>query len=446
MTFMPALGIVAATLIAFAFGYFIVASLLPLPFRHRFVWVLAPGIGLGFCSLLFFVFRRPIFTIEIALLLVLCGIWFRRRSRPDLAKWTSMTLPIPMLSVVFAGALGFAVVGLFLSLDRMPLGDWDGWNIWNSHARLLNRAGSNWPGILPYTFHGDYPLLTSTVAARYWRYAETEIPEAGGLLGILLTLSGIGVLALTLMELRDTALAVLFSLALLGTPYYLELGSDQFADVPLSFFILTTIALVVIHLERRPANPGLLVLAGFTAGCAAWTKNEGLLFLLVVAFVLFVALLLRRESVRPFVSFLAGASLPVLVMLFFKLAIAPRNDLIAASNYKTMMEILDPGRHAFILRYAGTLLGSFGKWTVSPILPLFAFVALRGADRRALSSSAWLSGAGVLAIMTIGYYCVYAVTPEDLQYHLDSSLDRLMTQLWPSFLLILGLVARPVIR
>jgi hypothetical protein len=444
MIFPSLLGIIVATLIAIAFGYMMAVSILPLPFRRRFAWILAPGIGFGLCSLLFFVFRRPVFTVEIVLLLMLSIVWYRRRPWTNLAKWTGVPLHFSILAVLFAGALGFAVTGLLLTVDRMPYGDWDGWNIWNSHARLLNRAGSNWQTILPYTFHGDYPLLTSAVAARYWRYAGTEIPEVGALLGILLTLSGVGVLALALMELRDKVLAVLFALVLLGTPYYLELGSDQFADVPLSFFILTTIALIVIHLEKRPANPGLLALAGFTAGCAAWTKNEGLLFLLVASAVLLAALFFRGNLVRPFAAFLLGASVPVIVIVFFKLTVAPRNDLIAASNYRTLLEVMNPERHVSILRYAGKLVRSFGAWTVSPIPPLFGFVALRGSDRRVLSSSSWLTALSILAIMTAGYYSVYAITPHDLQYHLDSSLDRLMTQLWPSFLLVLGLAARPL--
>ena len=444
MILVPLVGITVATSIAIAFGYFLAVSILPLPFRRRFAWILAPGIGLGFCSLLFFIFRRPVFTVEIALLLGLFVAWYRHRWWPDFSEWAGIPLRVTILALLFAAALGFAVTGLFLSVDRMPHGDWDGWNIWNSHARLLNRGGSNWRTILPYTFHGDYPLLTSAVTARYWRYAGMEIPEAGGLLGIVLTLSGVGLLALFLIELRDTVLAVLFSLVLLGTPYYLELGSDQFADVPLSFFILSTIGLIVIHLEKSPAGSGLLVLAGFAAGCAAWTKNEGQLFFLVTTLVLFIVLFFRGSAGYPLGSFLAGALVPVTVLVVFKLTIAPQNDLVAATNYHTLLGIMDPERHALILEYAGKLVWSFGKWIVSPMLPLFAFVALRGVDRRVLSSSGWLAGLAIWVLMTVGYYCVYAVTPQPLQYHLDSSLDRLMTQLWPSFLLVLGLAARPL--
>src|SRR2546423_1584460 len=68
------------------FGYFLTALILPNQFRHRFAWAFAPGIGLGFCSLIFFIFRRPMFTVEFALLMPICVLWFRRQFRRDIAK------------------------------------------------------------------------------------------------------------------------------------------------------------------------------------------------------------------------------------------------------------------------------------------------------------------------------------------------------------------------
>ena len=42
---------------------------------------------------------------------------------------------------------------------------------------------------------------------------------------------------------------------------------------------LSSLALLCLYSERAPGESGLLVLAGFMAGCAGWTKNEGLLFI-----------------------------------------------------------------------------------------------------------------------------------------------------------------------
>ena len=445
MTLLPLFSIAFALLVAFGFGYFLAASILPVQLRRPFAWLLAPGIGVAFSSLIFFVFRRPMFTVEFIILFPICGVWLRRKPWRRALKPIDLSWRPPVLAVVFAGALGFAAAGLLLEVSRMPYGDWDGWNIWNSHARLLHRAGSNWTTLLPYTFHGDYPLLTSAVAARFWRYAGVEIPEAGALLGIVLFLSAVALLIFMLREFRDVSLAILFGFILLGTPNYLDLASDQFADVPLSFFILSTIALIFLYLEKQPHDSGLLGLAGFTAGCAAWTKNEGLLFVVATFIALIAALALRRaQAARHVGRFIAGALFPLIVVFIFKVTMAPQNDLIASSSYTTVQAIFNLERHTTILKYAGSTMWSFGIWSIPPLVPLFGVVALRGLDWRSLRSSGWLTGFAILLFMAVGYYSVYLMTPLDLDYHLKTSLDRLMIHLWPSFLLLLGLAARPL--
>ena len=443
MTLLAFCGITLGVFVAFAFGSFLTLSFLPQPMRRHFVWVLAPGIGIGFCSLIFVVFRRPIFTVEFALLAPICVMWLRRASWPNLAKTFDFEWRAPVASLILVSALSLAATGLFLTVDRLPHGDSDGWAIWNTHARVLHRSGSNWRAVLPYTFHADYPLLTPAAAARLWRYGGGEIPESGAFVGILLCLSAVGILGLTLREFRDTRLATLLAFVLLGTPYFLVLASDQFADLPLSFFILATIALLVLYLEHSPSESGLLVIAGFTAGLAGWTKNEGLLFFAVTGVTLFVVALFRRSDLRyQFLPFMLGALAPLLVIVLFKFSLTRPNDLIESSNYQTLQGLLRPERHLAILKYGLGMLWSFGAWSVTPVIPLFAFVGLRGIDRQMIRSRGWLTGVIILTMMAAGYYVVYLVTPLDLQYHLRSSMDRLMAQLWPSFLLLLGLAAR----
>jgi len=57
------------------------------------------------------------------------------------------------------------------------------------------------------------------------------------------------------------------------------------------------------------------------------------------------------------------------------------------------------------------------------------------------SSNGNLGNAGpVLLGMVAGYYMAYIVTPFDLQWHLNSSLSRLMLQVWPTALVFCFLV------
>ena len=437
--FLIAVGFAVSTLL----GYFVTTFLLPPKSARALAWAFAAAVGAGASSLIFFVFRRPIFTVEIALL-TLFALGFLARSMLFREPAPPISWRLSLFGLVLSGAVALAVYGLLLRADRMPHGDWDAWAIWNTHARFLYRGGRTWSEGIPYTIHGDYPLLTPSLTARLWRYAGEEAPEAGALLGIMFALSGVAVLLSTLSQLRDTQLALLMALMLIGTPYYLERGVSQYADVPLAVFTISTIALICLHLERGPDRFGPLVLAGFTAGCAGWTKNEGLLFILATCIVLLLPVF-RNPAVtfRRFAAFSLGLLLPLAVISYFKLAIAPPYDLIEDLRYQeTIQRITSIDRHAVILKSLARSAWFFGAWAMQPMIPLFAFIALRGAGRRVFRSQGGFAGLLILGIVLAGYYAVYLITPIPLQVHLDSSLNRLLIHLWPSFLLVLSLMAR----
>src|SRR5262249_1932594 len=147
----------------------------------------------------------------------------------------------------------------------------------NTHARFLFRDASDWRDGIQYSHHSDYPLLTPATTARLWRFAGEEIPDAGAVLGLFLSLFGVACLPLTISLLRVPLTGTVLGLVLVGMPAYLDHATSQYADVPLSFFILSTIALICLYEEQ--SDKRMLMLAGFTAGCAGWTKNEGLLFI-----------------------------------------------------------------------------------------------------------------------------------------------------------------------
>jgi hypothetical protein len=70
------------------------------------------------------------------------------------------------------------------------------------------------------------------------------------------------------------------------------------------------------------------------------------------------------------------------------------------------------------------------------------FILYRGIDRRAVQNPGYLTGLMTLGIMVAGYYMAYVVTPQDLAWHLDSSINRLLLHLWPSALLLTGLALK----
>ena len=81
------------------------------------------------------------------------------------------------------------------------------------------------------------------------------------------------------------------------------------------------------------------------------------------------------RALRRFAAFSIGLIPPLAVIVCFKLAVAPPNDLIANQSYhETIQKIFDVSRHAAILEYLGLTLWSFGAWKLQPMIPVFAFL------------------------------------------------------------------------
>jgi len=270
-----------------------------------------------------------------------------------------------------------------------------------------------------------------------------ETPDAAGMLGVLYALATLGVLTGSLAYFRGPSRAALFGLTLLGTPFYLDYATSQSADVPLSLYVLVTIALICFQANETPEKRGPLVLAGFAAGCAGWTKNEGLLFIAVTLLALLApAFWKMRDTLRRLSAFLAGIALPLAMILWFKFAVAPANDIFGGRHYaEVIQKVTNIQRYMTVLFGLSDNFWSFGDWMVNPILLLFGFVALRRLDRRMLLDRGWIQGVFICTTVLIGYGAVYLITPQNVQVHIDTSLPRLYLHLWPAFLLLAGLIA-----
>jgi hypothetical protein len=225
-----------------------------------------------------------------------------------------------------------------LFLAERPDGEFDARSIWNVRARFLYRGGVEWrDAFAPSLVHADYPLLLPLSVNRLWHYAGTETPLAHQLVGWLFPLATLGLLVGTLAVLRGPGQACLGGLTLLAMPLFVEIGALQYADVPLGFAMLATVScLVLAARERAPGTRlRLLALAGLAAGCAAWTKNEGMAFALGAALAIAVLPLWGwtgpsaepRERFRDVLAFAAGLAPCFLCLLVLKLKLAPANDL-----------------------------------------------------------------------------------------------------------------------
>src|SRR5579864_8718807 len=412
------------------------------------------GLGLGIFSIIFFLARvfgiTNLLALDLAVFAILLASLFFLRTR---AKTTVTTAPETfdgpnwlhrLLTASFVIALCAAVYSAVLRALARPYGSgWDSFAIWHLHARFLLRGGAHWRDgfspLIPWS-HPDYPLLLPAAIAHFWTFLGYDAPAVPAVIGSTFTFATVALLLSSLSIHRGALPAMLGGLTLLATPSFIAVGTSQYADVPLSFFVLATIVLLRLYDARH--SPGFLALAGLAAGFAAWTKNEGILF--VAAIILARSLPVRDRRVlsgesRPVTTHIVRLLLPIiptfLLIAYFKHWVAPAGDLF--SDPPTMLQkFLDPTRYWIILKWLTKEFFRFGHWLLIPF-PLLMLVyysfpqeETRGQDSRDRASML------ALALTLAGYSAIYLITPYDLYWHLRFSLSRLFLQLWPSVIFL----------
>ena len=367
---------------------------------------------------------------------------------------------VRILSLCFYLVLAASSVTFLVLLIRAPHGGWDAWAIWNLKARYIFRGGANWKNafssVLSFS-HPDYPLLIPLSVAGSWILLGTDTPIVPGAISFIFTFATVILLSSSLTILRSRGQGYAAGLALLGSSLFIVEGSHQYADAPAAFFYLAAAVLLALYDAASRPDKRLLVLAGVVAGFAAWTKNEGTLFLVAIT----ASRLLIGFRGKPLtahlketIPVLMGAAPAVVLLLIFKTQVAgAANDILSErlvagaptdvlSTLSPLQKLLSPARYsqtanAFLLE-----MWRFGGWTVSVMILLAAYlgalgVSVAGSNRRTINTLVC-----ILSIMMAGLFFVFILTPYDLSWHLTSALPRLLLQLWPSFLLTFFLVAR----
>jgi hypothetical protein len=412
---------------------------------------LSAGCGSLFFFLWSFVFT-PVGSIMVLVhaglllsgMIVLVSQWNRKGRRYDVKS-----AQIPICASVLALGLaervlgrwacaitaGLALCGFASCLLRNPHGAWDAWAIWNLRARFLYRSGLNWAdSFSPDLFWSspDYPLGLPGFVALTWKYVGSETVVVPMLVAALFTVATGAMLYASLRSMAGSIAATLALLILAGTPLFLQHGASQYADVPVGFFFLASIVLMALY-DRDPDRcRGWLILVGITGSLAAWTKNEGLLFLAAFATAR-IALAVRQREWRRLGRearwLLVGAAPVLTALLIFKSCLAPPSGFFAIQNWETVAEkLMDWSRYRVVASAFFREMSTFGGgMSLLAIVSLF----LVGVDRHGFRKDRWLSGALVLGIMLMGYFFIYIITPQDLGWHLRTSLSRLLLQLWP---------------
>jgi hypothetical protein len=411
----------------------------------------SPGLGVGFASCTYFLLllatgkhRTAVRLDAIFWVVVFAGLAVERvrigravASRPGWSNqsaapsttWSDLLVLVPAAGCLILAAL--ATMSFWQHWAVTPHGEWDAWAIWNLRARAILRGVPDWASVVSPALawsHVDYPLLLPMSVARLWAYTGQESPMIPAWVAMLFFASSLVAVTTLVGRWRGWPAGFLAGMALLVPRTFVFQGSCQCGDIPIGFFVLVAIAFVLIGAEASTPRPWLLV-AGAATGLAAWTKNEGVLLLILVTLVVAV----RTLRLRSLLHLAVGASVPLSAIAMFNYRVAPpSNYLFNAPGGGTISDkLFDPARWSMVTTMLGDRLTAWGNVPTGALAVLvLSVIVIAGPDWPSVRRAAW--GLLMITAMFAGYSTVYVITPLPVEWQIATSFDRVVTQLWPA--------------
>jgi hypothetical protein len=402
------------------------------------------GIGLGLNSLLYFIYlsvsKRQVgfIVFQILELVILISILLYRGKA---YRVSLQGLKFPWRTNLFILIITGTMVVLALIIYKnvslgKPQGAWDSWMIYNRAARFFHRGGTHWTDAfspdLYWYFHADYPPMLALNIASIWDTLGEETVRVPMLIGGAFLFGSAGLMFAGMNAYKTASQASLAMIVLFGISAFIEQGSKQVADVPLSFFILATGVLIFLYTLKSQRE--LLILAGLSVGLAAWTKNEGVVFMLISLLALGVAYWNKLKQVFPW--YLLGLAVPLSILIYFKVFLAPPGDLFTDIPSQ-MAQIGDANRHRELLNQMGIDLMSLLNWKL-----LLVYALILGVEKPGKNLPAYLAILIAILLQLAGYYSIFIISPHVLAWHI-SALYRLLLQIGPLIVFFYFCVVRP---
>ncbi len=387
----------------------------------KYILSIASSIGLiGCLYFLSLVAHLPFIVTSIIIAAVLFFL-LRWLNKPVLGE-----LPFEMSKIAFAILLaGVVVLTNKAYYNGEKHGVWDAWAIWNLDAKYLCDL-QHWKNMLFNTqlAHADYPLaLPATIAFFSKLFAGGFSLVVAYSVHFLVTLC-IPVLIYLETYRRSIVLSGIALLLIATNDFYLMQGQYQLADTLLAFFLLCAL----VCMQHHKDDTRMLVLTAALLGCCMWTKNEGMILAIIFALYHFKELFGRYRIKYTLIGF----ALPLLTWLLFKLAYAPPNDMVSGQGHTTFDMMFDWQRYKLIYQSFVTNLNEHFKllkWVVL-IYVLICAIRRKMPDKRLL----------MLLTCMLAYLLVYVVSPNNLEWHLFTSLSRLMHQLMPATMYVMLMI------
>ncbi|HQB12287.1 MAG TPA: hypothetical protein PLX96_04860 [Candidatus Omnitrophota bacterium] len=324
-----------------------------------------------------------------------------------------------------------------LTISLNVFGGWDAYYFWALKAKFMFRAPAEWQNLFsPDLFwtHPDYPLLLPGSLAWGWLWLGKEAFLWAPFLAIGFYLS---CAFLLIWYLTSTVSAFT---GYLGASFFLILGPCFFwavhfyADVPLSFFIAGATLTAIIALREKEEK--LWRVSGLLSGLAAWTKNEGILFILsfsclLMAILFFEKIKSKRQFSRRLYCFLSGAILPVLAILILKTFLGTTGDYLGSGrtlfDYLTLL-FSGWDRVLLLLNAYRKSVTSFTLWR--GLWGFFLIAVFYLGFRNGRSRYKWVP-VGIFLLVNLGYAVAILTSPYNLEWQIQTAFERLLLHTVP---------------
>ena len=373
--------------------------------------------------------RSAIWTILVVLLAGSAAAWLR--SSAPVVEPTAPVKRWPYtwaLLLLTAAGFGLFVADFQVASSGNPNGQWDAWAIWNTRAEFLTGGAATWHraisgelgGHLSGAAHPGYPLFLSGFVALEWIVAgemSSDVPVA---ISLIFSAALLLLLGAAIASKRSLALgAAAWLLLLASSEVFSSQSAFQYSDLLQGLAFLA--ALILLEKEQ-------LLGAGLALGLAAWVKNEGLPFALAGLAVAFWRY--RAKAVQAVLGAIPGFA----ALVVLKLLSQGREDVFPRTVGEMATKLLQPGRWwQALLGFLKAVADAGNPWWSHPVILGAALVlALRFLPKQERQKQwpLWIPVAATVA----AEYGLYLITSADLDWHISTSVSRLLAQVWPALI------------
>jgi hypothetical protein len=211
--------------------------------------------------------------------------------------------------------------------------------------------------------------------------------------------------------------------------------SAEYSDLMQGLAFLAT--LIALDAAGENASPHMLVAVGLAAGLSAWIKNEGLPFAIVA-----LGLATWKFRTKGALWIALGAAPGLLASAVLKLFLAQGYEAVFPQTIgEAVAKIAGPGRWWQAALGFGKAIWEAGSGLTHPVLlAIVLALALQFVPAAERKRRTWLWIP--IAATAAAEYGLYLVTEANLDWHLSTSVSRLVAQLWPSLIWLFFLTLR----